>query len=208
MKSSHLENKANNLWRKFDRNSPQDFWQNYDLLLANSRHVTVSGPTRQNITTTEKAQVRIFHPGIFYYISKFTWIGLVFFLGILIFKDNFPRKDMSGFFVFLSLSLTFTFRCFWTINSFEITPKTFVIRKKLLSIQKKIAWQRIQSIGIQEDQISSSENTTLRFYVCVIKTTSGKTYSYRYNLSQKSHQTFIKTLKPKVPWIDVIRYVE
>lgn len=72
MKISHLENKANNLWRKFDRNSLQGFGQNYDLLLANSRCVTVPGPTRQNITTTGKAKVHIFHPGIFYYISKFT----------------------------------------------------------------------------------------------------------------------------------------
>lgn len=114
---------------------------------------------------------------------------------------------MSGFFVFPSLSLAFTFWCFCTIHSFEITPKTLVIRKKLLSIHKKIDWQHIQSIDIQEDQISS-ESTTLRFYVCIIKTTSGKTYSCHYNLSQKSHQTFVKTLKPKVPWIDVVQYVE
>jgi len=189
---SSAEQKADTLWKQFNPDDQERFWEKYEGLLTQDQiPPQVSFPNTFLITPN----ARVFKPSISNYAQ--TAAMLVFsLLFLLSFGGSTGQSSGSDFFMILVFFfLLMVFFETWKLNKFYAEETFLGIRNKFSFKKEYIVWKDIDSMGIFDRKSMLVNNATYR--ELEVKTRFGEIHKFRFPLSSSSQREFISLVKSK-----------
>jgi len=199
------EQKADNLWSRFNRKNQTGFWQQYEALLKTNQRKpkvkpvqsekTKAPPKHSAQTQASPLGKQVFRPTFFAYLGGI--LGVLVFVAVTVFfwrfllQDDIPgtAHDKTESLIMVYLVLFAGFVAFALhLNVFTMDERYFYIYKPLLFVRFRVKWDRIQAIIIEKDVTRADQGWV--FMSLSILTHQNKLKKFKYQLSDTTHAKF------------------